>query len=584
MQTGGGSARFEEVQAIMKPLIWLVVAGSLWGQVSSPRTVTLKLEAGRLFQDERPITARQLDATIAEDAWPTLEFLVEVDGEVRFGDLRRLVAYLLGRGANLAQLHVHMSGERGPEWVFRETGGVNPGARMVAELGKVLGTGALDRLKVPKDQGGPLFVHVFVDGPTGKSVWRLGAGDEPLIGASTEEVLVELGRRVREALARPEGKERGFSLELADELPMKDVMKTIAALPLEKDAPVPCTPFSRDTVFQGLFVARMMAQFPDWLPRTVSEGLKSLAGNQRDVGSWKAQPTSSGLDDVGTTALALLAFLGDGSGPDEGKHSEVVKRGLSWLMARQDAEGAFTHGGDHSTMNDAMAVYALAEAFGATMDDRYEGAVARGARALLSRRGPKGLWAANAKQRGISDLLTTTWCVMALRSASDSGVDVDEGVFEKVVERLDAVTRRDGGIPAVFEKVPLAVPGGFMDPILGRHPESLAAMGVILRSRCGRLPSEDARMSASCRRMATRPPAAAAAGVSPDLEYCLFGALATNDAGGNYWRGFADGVNAVAFRELGFGAAEIKDPARVALLVLALDACWRWSESREADR
>ncbi|HGY90632.1 MAG TPA: hypothetical protein ENK43_05605 [Planctomycetes bacterium] len=567
----------------MKRLIWLVVAGSLWGQAPQSVDVSLKLEKGRLVRDGKPVTARQVAAATAPASWPTLSFRIDVDEAALYGDLRRLVGFVLGRGVDLKRIHVGMPGAPASGWTFRETSGVNPGLRMVAELGKVLGTGALEGLNMPKEDGRPLFVHVFVDGPTGKTVWRLGGGDEPLPGKSTDEVLAELGRRLQAAMAEPEKQKRGFSLEIGDAVPMKDVARTVAVLPVGETDPIPCTPFSRDTVFQSLFVARMMTQFPDWLARTVSEGLEALARSQRDAGDWKAGASSSGLDDVGTTALALLAFLGDDNGPDEGKYAKAVKRGLSWLMERQDAEGAFATRGDHPTMNGAMAVLALAEAYGATMDDRYEGPVTRGVRALLARRGPKGLWAPGSKSREASDLLTTTWCVMALRSASDAGVEVDESVFEKVMARLDAVTDKDGHIPAVFGKAPLAAPGGFMDPILGRHPESLTAMGVILRSRCGRIPTEDAVMGASCTRVASSPPAAAEAGVSPDLEYCFFGALATNDAGGNFWRNFADGVNAVAFRELGFRATGTNDPARVALLVLALDSCWRWSQSREAD-
>jgi hypothetical protein len=49
------------------------------------------------------------------------------------------------------------------------------------------------------------------------------------------------------------------------------------------------------------------------------------------------QPPGDGLGkghDVGMTGLALLAFLGAGNTPREGKYADNVQRGVTWLPSQ----------------------------------------------------------------------------------------------------------------------------------------------------------------------------------------------------------------------------------------------------------
>ena len=80
----------------------------------------------------------------------------------------------------------------------------------------------------------------------------------------------------------------------------------------------------------------------------VDRGLAWLAKHQDADGRWdcdgfmKHDGASDRCDgagrpayDVGATALALLAFLGDGNSVRSGEHRDVVKRAVVWLRKQQ---------------------------------------------------------------------------------------------------------------------------------------------------------------------------------------------------------------------------------------------------------
>lgn len=104
-------------------------------------------------------------------------------------------------------------------------------------------------------------------------------------------------------------------------------------------------------------------------PRAVAAGLAWLASQQTPEGYWCAQTTLGDPDqqtaapDVGITALALLAFIGESSTTRMGRYRSEVKKGVKWLISQQDPETRFIgpHKGPLAVRNHAMASLALTE-------------------------------------------------------------------------------------------------------------------------------------------------------------------------------------------------------------------------------
>ncbi len=115
----------------------------------------------------------------------------------------------------------------------------------------------------------------------------------------------------------------------------------------------------------------------------IAAGLGWLRRHQDPDGRWDADEfmkhdpaadRSSGpgaaTHDIGVTALATLAFLGDGTTPLAGPDRETVARAVRWLSSQQGENGLLGTGVAHDYIYDhAIATWALCEAFGLTQDD-----------------------------------------------------------------------------------------------------------------------------------------------------------------------------------------------------------------------
>ena len=77
----------------------------------------------------------------------------------------------------------------------------------------------------------------------------------------------------------------------------------------------------------------------------VARGLAWLARNQKRDGSWSMRgPYSDGAlaeNTTAATAMALLAFLGDGNTHLKGEYAEQVEKGIKFLISQQDRSGFF---------------------------------------------------------------------------------------------------------------------------------------------------------------------------------------------------------------------------------------------------
>jgi len=71
------------------------------------------------------------------------------------------------------------------------------------------------------------------------------------------------------------------------------------------------------------------------------------------------------MHDVGITGLALLAFLGAGNTPKDGKYAEQVKNGLKYLVDVQQSNGNFAVETNNIVDVEGSGVYVRRTAYGA---------------------------------------------------------------------------------------------------------------------------------------------------------------------------------------------------------------------------
>lgn len=185
--------------------------------------------------------------------------------------------------------------------------------------------------------------------------------------------------------------------------------------------------------------------------KSVDKGLAWLAANQNDNGSWtcrigyKLMNNFLGKegDHVGVTALAGLAFLGNGSLPHRGRHGKESAKALDFVLGcvrRED--GYITH--QSSRMYEhAFATLFLAEVHGTSPREDVKKAL-KGAVSLIVRaQNANGGWRYQPTPFD-ADLSVTVSTLQALRAARNVGVAVPRTTIDRAVTYIKQCANRDG--------------------------------------------------------------------------------------------------------------------------------------------
>ena len=200
----------------------------------------------------------------------------------------------------------------------------------------------------------------------------------------------------------------------------------------------------------------------------VRSALKWLAHHQGPDGGWGAESFASQCTggrcsgsgdnsyDAGVTGLSVLAFLGAGYIPmskdefpdpvDPGrtlKFGETVKRGLQWLIARQDPEGCVGERGTKYMYNHTIAALALSEAYGMTASQAVREPAQRAIDFLVAAQNPGKAWRYSAKS-GDNDTSVSGWAIMALKSAELSELSFPKSAYEGALSWLNDATETNG--------------------------------------------------------------------------------------------------------------------------------------------
>ncbi|MEL6429690.1 MAG: prenyltransferase/squalene oxidase repeat-containing protein, partial [Planctomycetota bacterium] len=275
----------------------------------------------------------------------------------------------------------------------------------------------------------------------------------------------------------------------------------------------------------------------------VQAGLQWLADHQDhegpDAGSWdcdefmKHDPggdrcTGAGdaNHDVGVTALALLAFLGDGHSMVDGRHRKTVTDGVRWLIKQQDSETGLV-GDDVSKeflYGHAIATLALSEVALIDQNPVVKRAAQKAVRYITKARNAYGAWRYEVPPNGDADASVTGWMLFALRSAKDAGLKVDESAFTDSIAWFDEMTDVGTGRCGYVEQGSLSsrVPG-MNEHYPREHGEAMTAVSLLCRFFLGQDPKDVEIMKAHADLLLETLPKWSDDGLSNDMYYWYYG-------------------------------------------------------------
>jgi hypothetical protein len=233
----------------------------------------------------------------------------------------------------------------------------------------------------------------------------------------------------------------------------------------------------------------------------VERGLEWLRRNQYPDGHWSIHdfPGDDSPDlaqgtfqsDTAATGLAMLAYLGAGYTHQTGKYQDEVKRGMTWLLNGQKADGDlysdeaefvwfYSHG---------IASIALCEAYGLTKDQSLKEPAQKALDFIIaSQHSQFGGW--RYRPNFESDTSVSGWQLMALKSGEMAGLKVPKDAYSKVGRWLDSVQSKTS--PGQFSYHPtrdvsaaMTAEGLLMRQYLGarRNDAELLAGANFLRTR-----------------------------------------------------------------------------------------------------
>lgn len=180
------------------------------------------------------------------------------------------------------------------------------------------------------------------------------------------------------------------------------------------------------------------------LQSCMDRGLAWLARQQEKDGSFGSQ--SQYGRHVGITALACLAFVGEGSVPGRGRYAKNVEKGLDFILnSASEQSGLVAAETSYGPMyGHGFATLFLGEMYGMSprpdLREKLEKAVAL----IVRTQNDQGGWRYHPV-RADADLSVTICQVMALRSARNAGIDVPKSTIDRAIKYVHDSQNPDGG-------------------------------------------------------------------------------------------------------------------------------------------
>ncbi len=206
-------------------------------------------------------------------------------------------------------------------------------------------------------------------------------------------------------------------------------------------------------IMQGLFSGRDAAsrsgllreyggRWGEQTAQAVLRALEWLRINQNENGSWSHGAPSSAM-----TGLGLLTFLAHGETTSSERYGHTVRRAIRFLLEQQRDNGQFRDTGSHHVYGNAIAAYALTEAYALTRIPRVREAMDRAIQAMIDGQQPAGGWDYSFAQGARRDTSVSAFIVQALKAAelAESGAEGIERSMELAIEDLRTVFNPEHG-------------------------------------------------------------------------------------------------------------------------------------------
>jgi hypothetical protein len=241
--------------------------------------------------------------------------------------------------------------------------------------------------------------------------------------------------------------------------------------------------------------------------------------------------------DIGLTALALLAFLDDGSTTRTGPHREVVGQAVRWLVDQQQPNGRLGAAATTGYIYDhAIATWALCEAYGHSGNEDLRAPAQRAVEYLDAHRNPYMVWRYQPRDND-NDTSVTAWCVLAHRSASAFKLKVNESVAKLAATWFDLVTDPKTGHAGYTRR---GEPSSRMVGEIARFPphknEALTAATLVCRFLLGQDPKTTPIMTTSADLILSKPPVWDEEDGSLDLYAWFHASHAFSHMDGHHWK------------------------------------------------
>jgi hypothetical protein len=199
-------------------------------------------------------------------------------------------------------------------------------------------------------------------------------------------------------------------------------------------------------------------------------GLKWLEKNQGSDGSWGT------ANNVGISALALIAYMTRGNLPGVEPYGKVMDRGLDFMLKQSKASPSGYLGS--SMYEHGLATLALSELWGQTdRDDEVKKALKAAVDVILRSQNRAGGWRYNPRPAD-ADISVTVMQTIALASAKHAGIVVPDTTIKAAIAYVKALRDpRSGGF-------------GYDGP--GQAGFARTAAGVFALMTCGEGKSDEA--------------------------------------------------------------------------------------------
>ncbi len=287
---------------------------------------------------------------------------------------------------------------------------------------------------------------------------------------------------------------------------------------------------------------------PRGTKRVVEAALQWLARHQDADGRWDADGfmkhdldglvcdgPGSPVHDVGVTALALLAFVGDGNSMRSGPYREQVRRAANWLREQQGPEGRFGPASSSDFVYDhVVATYAMCELYGYSQYRLLAPVAQRGVDYLQAHRNPYGAWRYQPRDND-NDTSVTTWATFALVSGDHFGLEVNKTALQMAAVWYDQVTDDQGraGYTKAGERSSRQ-PGDHATRFPPESGEAMTAAALAARQMLGQTVEKRPLLARSAALLQACPPQWQPDRIDP--YYWYMGTLATWQFGGEPWQ------------------------------------------------